>query len=251
MKYKVFLIVLVSLFATACVSNRPAKEEMSNEKRAELFLQMGGRYLEMDMLKTAKEKLESAEQLDSNNASVHNLLGVLYERLKQYSKASQQYELANTLDNDNASIKNNFGRFLCERGDTQAGMALLKGALAMPLNSRQWFAYTNLGRCELRSGNQDAAEQHFRLALQANKSYAPALVEMQKISYRLGKYMSARAFLERYLAVGKHSAETLWYAVQTERSLGNEKLVKAYRESLFRLFPGSKEAEQLKTAVQY
>jgi type IV pilus assembly protein PilF len=69
---------------------------------------------------------------------------------------------------------------------------------------------------------------------------------MQKISYREGKYMSARAFLERYLAVAKHRAKTLWYAVKTENALGNKVLADKYKTQLFTLFPASKETQQLK-----
>jgi len=248
--FKGLLIVLIALFVTACANNNSSKGSMSDEKMAELNMQMGGRYLEMGMLKTAMEKLQNAEELDPNNAEVHNLLGVLYERLKKFQQASEQYQLANKLDFDNAGIKNNYGRFLCDRGDYQSGRALLLEALAMPLNNRKWFANTNIGRCEIRQGKQVIAEQYFRQALQTNKSYAPALAEMQKISYRVGKYMSARAFSERYLSVAKHTSETLWYAVQTERALGNKALVNQYRETLFTLFPLSNEAKQLKTAVQ-
>lgn len=248
--FKRFLIALLTVFVTACVTNSPSKNSMSDEKKAELNMQMGGRYLEMGMLKTAKEKLQIAEQLDSDNAEIHNLLGVLYERLKQLQQARAHYQIANQLDVDNASIKNNYGRFLCERGDSQQGMSFLLAAIEMPLNNRKWFAYTNAGRCELRKGKQTLAEQYFRQALQINKSYAPALAEMQKISYRSGKSMSARAFLERYLAVAQHNAQTLWYAVQTERILGNKNLVEQYRETLFKLFPLSNEAKQLKTAIK-
>jgi len=244
-------VVLICLNINACVSNQGSKDRMSSDEKAELYLQMGVRYLELNKLKIAKEKLEASEQLDSNNAETHNTLGVLYERLQQFQKAREHFQYAEKLDSDNANIKNNYGRFLCDRGEYDAGTQLLKQALAMPLNNRKWFAYTNLGRCELKQGHQDQAESNLRQALQENKNYSPALFEMQKISYRLANYMSARAFLQRYLAGSNHNSETLWYAVQTERALGNKELADEYRENLFNLFPTSKEARQLKKAVNH
>lgn len=223
---------------------------MSREKRADLFLQMGARYLDMGLLQMAKERLEEGVRLDSSNAHIHNTLGVLYEKLKQYDAAEKEYQEAMDIEADDAGVINNYGRFLCERGDDEKGLQLLNKAIEMPLNSRKWFAYTNIGRCLLRKGQQAQAEVKFRQALQVNPSYAPALFEMQKISYRRGKYMSARAFLERYLAVSKHNPQSLWYAVQTERALGNKDLADDNREKLFNLFPASKEAQQLKTAIK-
>ncbi len=244
-------VVLICLLVNACAGNQGSKDYMSDEKKAALYLQMGVRYLEMDMLKPAKENLELAEQMDANNADTHNALGVLYERMKQYQKTRDQYQQALELDAENAEIKNNYGRYLCERGEYEKGVQLLTQALAMPLNNRKWFAYTNLGRCKLNQGDQQKAENFFRQALQENKAYTPALFEMQKISYRSGKYMSARAFMQRYLSSAKHNSESLWYAVQTERALGNKQTADEYRELLFKLFPASKEADQLKTAVQH
>ena len=222
------------------------KPPLTDEELAEVNLKLGVRYLSLNMLATAKEKLDTAYEYDSNNADVNNALGVLYERLDQDKQALEYYKDALSLDDDNATIKNNYGRFLCERGDYQTGMVLLKQALAMPLNNRKWFTYTNVGVCEVNHGSQQLAEDNFRQALQINRNYQPALLEMQKTSYRTGKYMSARAFLERYLAVANHTPETLWYAVQTERALGNQKLSEEYRDTMFRKFPTSKEAQQLK-----
>lgn len=247
---KYLVITLISIFISACVSTDKPKDSLSKEEEAKLYLQMGTRYLEMGMLKIAKQNLEAAEQIDSDNGDIHNSLGALYERLRLFPKAREQYQQSIALDPGNYGVKNNYGRFLCERGNYEAGMALLNEALQMPLNNRKWFGYTNIGRCELRNGKIMVAEQHFRNALQINKKFPPALFEMQKISYHSEKYLSARAFLERYLSVAKHNPETLWYAVQTERALGNKKLAEGYKDRLFSLFPTSKEAQQLDLLVK-
>ncbi len=241
---KYFSIILISILLGACV-NSNSKTSLTEAKEAKLYMDMGMRYLEMGMFRLAKENLELAESIDSGNANIHNSLGALYERLKLLPKAELQYQKAVALDVDNAGAKNNYGRFLCEREAYNEGIELLRDALALPLNNRQWFAYTNIGRCELLRGNNKLAEANLRKALQINPSFPPALFEMQKISYHAGKYMSARAFLERYLSIARHSSKTLWYAVQTERALGNGALVKKYRETLYNSFPASKEAQNL------
>ena len=223
---------------------------MSSKEKAALYLQMGVRYMELNMLKTAKENLDIALDLDTNNAEIYNALGVIYERLNQNAVARQNYQKALAIDGNNYRIKNNYGRFLCARNQYNEGIRLLNEALKMPLNNRKWFAYTNIGLCELKNAKPTLAETNFRKALQSNSQYSPALLEMQKISYGKGKFLSARAFLERYLAVTSHTPESLWYAVQTERALGNNALVEKYKEQLFRSFPLSAQAKQLKTAVK-
>ena len=223
---------------------------LTDEELAEVNLKLGVRYLDMNMLATAKDKLEEALDLDSNNAHIYNALGVLYENLQEQEMAKEYYKEAISLDGSDPSIKNNYGRFLCKKGEYQAGEEILNRALKMPFNTKKWLTLTNIGICEMKQGGkQKMAEENFRQALQINRSFSPALFEMQKISYRNGKFMSARAFLERYLAVARHTPETLWIAVQTERALGNQELSEEYRETLLGQFPASKEAQQLKSAI--
>lgn len=222
---------------------------MSTSEKANLNLQMGVRYLEMNMLEVAKEKLETAYTLDSRNPEILNALAIYYERMKNDDEAADYYESAINKAPDNYSIKNNYGRFLCERNRQEKGLSLLQESLDSPLNKRPWLALTNIGICRLQQKDVTQAEDHFRRALQANPEYPPALQEMMKISYNKQQYMSARAFLERYLAVAKHSPETLWYGFQTERALGNSQGADSYKEQLIMTFPTSTEANQVKSAI--
>lgn len=246
---KLIFICLIALFVNACVTNETPKDTLSDAEKSKMYMEMGVRYMQMNMLREAQGKLLLALDIDANNGATHDALGVLSERLGEKQKAKQYYQNAIRLDPDSSSIINNYGRFLCENGDVDAGLELLQQAAEKPLNNRKWFAYTNIAICQLKKGDEMLAEGNFRQALQENVNFSPALAEMQKISYKNNKYMSARAFLERYLAVAKHTAETLWYAVQTERALGNRNLAESYREKLFSSFPASKQTQQIKSAM--
>ena len=59
------LILLLSLFISACTNT---KDPLPKKEESILYMQMGVRYLEMGMLKIAKENLEMAVEVDSNNA---------------------------------------------------------------------------------------------------------------------------------------------------------------------------------------
>lgn len=225
------------------------KDSMSREEKAKLNLQMGIRYMELGMLDVAKEKLDLAVDLDSGNSETQNALAVYYERIKNYDEASTRYKEVLSRDPTNFSAKSNYGKLLCEQGNFEQGTQLLQEALDAPLNNRAWLSQTNMGLCLLKQNQEAKAEGFFRQALQGNGEYAPALQEMQKISYHNQQYLSARAFLERYLAVAKHSAETLWLAFQTERALGSSQTADDYKDQLLTLFPASKEALEIRSAT--
>jgi type IV pilus assembly protein PilF len=235
---------LLMLSLIACSTSSPKR---SSEEASAIHLQLGLRYLNLGRLSEAKSNLKKSLSLDSHNAEAHNALAVLSERLKQYDEAAEHYEDALNIDSGDLSALNNYGRFLCERGEYDKGMSHLKDALVNPLNDRLWLALTNAGRCESEKGNLFEAEAYFRQALQYQPNYAPVLLEMQKLSYKKGDYWAAKGFMERYLASSQHSSESLWYAYQTERALGNSAAANELKKQLFDKFPLSDEAKKIIT----
>lgn len=240
------VILLICVLAVMSVPGCGSTGSTRNkEESAEIHMQLGIRYLNMDKLSFAKEHLEKAHDLDSDNAEVLNALAFLYEKLKQPEEARELYEDAIDAAPEDYSIQNNLGRLLCEQGEYESGLNYLKQAVSSPYNNRLWLALTNAGRCELMQDHRNAAEAYLRQALQLQAFYAPALSEMQKIAYENGDYWSAKGFLDRYLSVGPHTAETLWYAYQTERALGHREAAEDYRKTLLETFPLSKEAKKI------
>ncbi len=243
------LVFIIILSTTACVSDG-GSSATSSEEKAITYLEMGVRYMEIGELKVAKENLEKALDEDSSNAEVHNAAAVLYERIRDPDAASSHYQTSLRLDAENPQIQNNYGRFLCEQGQLDEGLYYLEAAVAMPLNNRQWFALTNAGRCLLKKGEKRKAEQYFRQALQLQSDYAPALLEMLKIAYRSGQYLSAQGFLQRYqIAMSGHTPESLWYGMQIEGVLEHKALADQYRKRLLNDFPTSEEAKRIKHSV--
>lgn len=237
--------LLLAVLLTSCATNN-SKDEDS----ASVYLQLGVRYLDLNKLETAKENLQLALEKEPNNPQVHNALAFLYEKLNDYDQAQDHYKKALDKVPDDWGVQNNFGRFLCERGDHEQGMALLMKAISTQLNDRQWLALTNAGRCQLAMNKKQSAKAYFKQALMLNDAYAPALLEMQKISYQNGEYWVAKSYLQRYLSVASHTSGTLLFAVYTERALGNAELAKEYQNLLLDKFPLSDEAKQLKPGLQ-
>ncbi|WP_239649573.1 type IV pilus biogenesis/stability protein PilW [Methylocucumis oryzae] len=169
-------------------------EKKKDENSADIYVQLGIRYLNMNRLEVAKENLELALKEEPNNMQAHNALAFLFEKIEKYPEAEEQYDIALNLKPDDLGVQNNYGRFLCDRKKYDQGMALLTKAIANLLNDRPWLALTNAGICQLGLGQKQKAKAYFKQALNANASYAPALLEMQKFSYRSGEYWPAKAF---------------------------------------------------------
>lgn len=241
------VLALVLLVGCSSSSSRNSSESQVSSDR---YTQLGIEYLRMGKLQIALEKLLLALDEDSNNAEAHDAIAVLYEKIKQYPDARKHFEASIALQPDNAGTQNNFGRFLCDRGEYEEAFEYLQSAMKMPLNDKKWFSFTNAGRCELMRGKQAQAEAYFRMALEQQNNFAPALLELQRISYRQGNFLSAKAFLQRYLEVAEQTAGTLWIAIETEKALGNRVLAEQYRQLLLQNFSSSYEAKQVRAVEQ-
>jgi len=234
------IIMLLALIA-GCAS----WTEKKGEDPADIYLQLGIRYLNMNRLEAAKENLERALKEEPDNIQAHNALAFLYEKIEIVPKARTHYEAALKAAPDDLGVQNNFGRFLCEQKQFDKGMDLLNRAIANLLNDRQWLALTNAGICQLDLGQKQRAKAYLKQALLANDTYAPALLAMQKLSFQNGEYWPAKGYLQRYLSVAAHTAGSLWYGMQTEQALGNEGQAREYQNLLLEKFPLSNEAKKM------
>ena len=239
---------LLSISLTSCESifDHGVKQSES----ADIYLQLGVRYLDLNKLEIAKQNLLLALDKDPNNAQIQNAYAFLCEKLEDYPKAKEHYLMALGISPDAWSIQNNYGRFLCEQGDRQQGLEILKKAFATPLNDKPWIAITNAGRCQLDTQMQNNALSYFEKALFHNSNYAPALLEMQKLSFNAGDYGVAQTYFKRYLDVGAYTPASLWIAMETEFALGQSQMAHTYEEKLLEQFPLSKEAKQIRPVLQ-
>lgn len=244
-KRHAIIICLLSAIVIAC--SRLSAFEKHDQDAANINLQLGQHYLNMNMLDIAKERLELALKEDASNIQAHNTLAVLYNRIGQYDNAREEFDTALELAPDDLGVQNNFGQFLCDRAEFKQGMDLLNKAAFNPLNRQAWLALTNAGYCSIAMQQKAEAEMYFKQALQINESYAPALLAMQKISFQRADLWAAKGYWQRAIKVGEQSPDALWVALQTERALGSIELAKEYQRLLVEKFPLSKEAKQSKT----
>lgn len=239
-----FFIFAVFIGLTACATTEDKKSLEANA--ADIYFQLGVRYLNLNKLEVAKENLQRAIELDSKNAPALNALAFLNEKLGKIDDARGYYQTAISLTPEDLGVKNNYGRFLCEQGEAQKGMALLTQATNDKLNERPWLAMTNLGRCYMQLAQYQEAETYFLQALQLNQNYAPALLEMQKVNYQQGNFTAAKVYLNRYAQIVEHTPESLLIAAQIEGASGNAAMAKHYKMLILTKFPLSIEAKRLR-----
>jgi len=235
------LILSIVIFLAAC-SSAPEKPDDSARKAAETNTSLGRNYMDRGQYEVALEKLKKAVAYDRTFAPAHTLLAVLYETIGETEQAGQEYKLALKYDPDNGSVNNNYGAYLCTTGKGNDADKYFEAAISDPFYSTPEIALSNAGSCALNRGDLDKAETFLRQSLEFDNQLGASLLPMAQISYLRGEYLRARAFLQRYQALGVMNEESLFLGYQIETALGDRTSADKYRLELQNRYPNSTQA---------
>ncbi len=246
--HQLISIICISLLLVACgptYTRQSISPSTRSNAVAEANLNLGIEYMKRGHYEKALEKLKRAEIADPGYSATQNALGLLYQRLGELGQAEQYFKRAISLNPGDYLTLNNYGLFLCQSGRyAEAEETLLKAA-NNPLYETPEIAISNAGTCALQNERPDVAEGYFRDALKRNPRIPAALIQMSELSYKQGKFLQARGYLQRYLAVASHTPKTLWLGINIEQVLGDKNTLASYEILLKNKFPDSEETRLL------
>ena len=237
-------LVILAIFFGGCTNSNNVTTPKP-ERAAEINLELGIEHLRKGNLQQAKDKIDRALEQNPRYGRAHLVAGMLYNRLGDQSKAESHFERAVSLEPKNPEFKNNYAVYLCQQKKYERGQKIALEAAADPLYKTPEVAFLNAGNCALQAGNMKDAEVSLRKALDVKPRFSEALFQMADLEYRQTEYMSARAFLERYLEVGRTSPDTLWLGVRIERGLGNNAQAQHYAQRLKSEYPSAAQTKEL------
>lgn len=235
------------LFVSLCVLAVPAFAQSGKDRdeAAAVNTELALAYMRQDDLASARDKIEKALEQNPRTAKTQMTAGFIYDRLKDQRKARSHFEQAVRLGKDDPDVLNNAAAYFCRTGEYKRGEQYLIQAADSALNRSPDVAWSNAGRCAKADGRAKDAEQHYRKALALNPKQPEALVQLAEIALGNGNGLQARAFLERYAAVGPVTASTLMLGHRIETSLGDTEQARRYALRIKDEFPTSAEASQL------
>ena len=228
-------LALLALLLVGCATTPSAVQDA---RRAALAnVELGVAYYREGRLQLAMENLRRAVDLDPTLPEAHAAIAMLYARLGEVDPAERHYRRALSLAPKDPRVHNNFGQFLCQQQRLEEADRHFRQAVADPLYETPEAAYTNAGICALRIPDPRRAEDYFRLALERNPFYPLALLQMLRLSHDQGDFLRARAYLQRFQQVSRHTAESLWLGIRIEDALGDKNAVASYGLALRNHFP--------------
>lgn len=251
MKQFIRIILIITITGlSACTS----KEEMVVDKKVSepdlkqasaLNVQLAIGYIDREQLGIAQEKLDKAIEQDPQSIDAYTTMAYLKRKVNELEQAEKYYLEALDIKSTDPNIHNNYGGLLCQMGRYDDALKEIRRAYEDPFYETPYLAYANAGTCLLDKGDYKEAEKMLRKALRDQPNYAGALISMAEIGVKTEKYLMARAYIQRYHAVARPTAESLWLQIQSEKALGAEEHYLKYARRLLKDFPDSDEAGML------
>ncbi len=246
---KLIISAALSLFLIgACVTTTTGSitEPVRNdEDAAELNYQLGARYYNAGNYQLARDRLLLAIDIDPRMAVAYTTLALTYEALDNERLAREAYESAVKVAPKDFQVQNSYAVFLCRQRDYEQSQKFFARAASHPHNDDSEQTLTNAGICMMQKPDEAAAEAFFRSALERKSSYGEALLQLCLLKFRNEDYLSARAFLQRYMATNQITAGVLLLASRIEDNLDNDRGRREFEDRLIRDFPTSDEARKV------
>ena len=239
---QVLIIVSMSFLLLACASTQ---EQKKNHKIAVSNVRLGVGYLQQGKVDAALEKIKRALEVEPDYPEAHSSIALVYQQLGENEKAEEHYKTALEFLPEDGIINNNYATLLCNVGKPlEAEPHFLKA-----INNRRYRtpaqALENLGSCLMQVPDLDKAEKYLRQALRLNPKLPGALLQMVRVGLERKRYMSSRAYLQRYQEVARMNPQSLMLGIQVEKKLGDNKAVVDFESQLRRDFPDSSETRKL------
>ncbi|HET8900194.1 MAG TPA: type IV pilus biogenesis/stability protein PilW [Rhodanobacteraceae bacterium] len=263
MSLKFLAVALCASVLAGCVTTRhssmePAAtageqpRESAQDQRtdaARVHTELGQRYMQRGQLEMALDKLKTALEFDPDYVPANTVIAVLYERIGKLQLAEKYYRIAQKIEPDKGPANNNLGQFLCKIGRIDESIKYFNQAVADPFYKTPTAALLNEGTCLLKANRPSQATEPLRHALALRPDSPEALYLMASALTEQKDYFHARAFIQRFEASGRPSADALLLAYRIETGLGDADVAQQYAKRLRNEFPDSEQTRSLSSRV--
>ncbi len=200
---------LILLLATATLvgcasSGGPARASNNSETPAPssplyplTLMRQGSVLLQQGRYDEALKRFEKARDLQPENATVYNMIGLCHLRKGELSQALSAFDRALELVPTFSDALNNRGMTYLAMGQYRMAEVDFLAVLADTTYPHRKEVYYNLGMTEFGKGDLGAAEENFRKAAAPPRPVFEALLRLAEVMEKQGRLDEAEAVLDQ------------------------------------------------------
>lgn len=237
------VLLAVSLLS-ACVTTTETvfTEKASPEKALERRVELARNYVGERDWENAKRNLKLANEIDPNNAEVHEAFALVYQSTGEFELAEESFQKAIALDKGFSRARNNYAAFLFSQERYEEAEAQLEVVVRDTLYQGRPRAFVNLGLCRRQLFDNQGAEEAFVRVLTMDRTNRIALLELADIRFEAGDLENAGRYYDTYRSVVRtQSARGLWLGIRIARETGDRNAEGSYVLALSNMYPDSAE----------
>lgn len=230
---------------------RPGSEtDVANPLYPFTLMRQGSVLLQQGRFNDALKSFEKAAQLQPENATTHNMVGLCYLKLEQYDKALAAFNKALDLVPSFSDARNNRGATYLAMKQYHLAEVDFLAVLGDPTYPHRWDVYYNLGMTYLDRGQLGAAIENFRRAAYASAPVFEAFLRLAEIAERQGKTDSAIDTLEQAHLKFPDRSEATFRLGKLLMNNGRKDEARKYLQEVAESDPGSKLAGEARKLLE-
>lgn len=248
-RFSIFVLTL-GLISQALIGCSTISPE--DEKKSHLLLKMGISQMEAGDYPNALRNLIQAAEINPQDASIQNNLGLAYFFRQRYDLAEQHLRRAIALQPDYTEAKNNLGRSLIELNKPSEAVAVLQNALNDLTYPKPARIHLNLGMAYFKARQFDEARAQLRKALEYGPDNCLAQTFLGRSFYETKDYRQATQILDRAVGFCKISQfdEPHYYSALAYYQLGEKQKAESRLEEVIQFYSQGKYSEQAKSMLE-
>ncbi len=161
------------------------------------LMRQGSVLLQQGRYDEALKRFEKARELQPENATVYNMIGLCHLRKGELSQALSAFDKALELVPTFSDALNNRGMVYLAMGQYHMAEVDFLAVLADGTYPHRKEVYYNLGMTEFAKGELGAAEENFRKAAAPPKPVFEALLRLAEVAQKQGRLEDAEAILDQ------------------------------------------------------
>ena len=208
--------------------NTARAEKATADERAGIRTQFAAEYFKRRQFGVAIEEAQKAIAINPAYAPAYGMLALVYMDLQEDAKARDNFNHAVEYAPNDPDIRHNYGYFLCDRGQYQAGVAEYMAALRNPTYQMPVKTLIAAGICSEKGGRDEDARAHYERALRFQPDDVTARYRLASLLLKQGQLPQARIHALELARQKDPRSDVLWLALRIERMLGNTEAERNY-----------------------
>ncbi len=252
--FSAFILVLVTLFATGCVTTTDSRfsQEANKQEAVANYVKLATAYIGQGNFDRARHHLDRALEISPDSPAARAAMGLVLNAEGEDELAEASFKRAISKDEGYTRGRVYYGAFLYGQGRIEEARDQFQAAARDTDYKDRGSVFFNLGMTQERLGDLESAATSYRRSVELSRSDARSLLSLSRVLLEQGKYDAAAHYYDRLMGAMqrnqnlRHSPESLLLGIRIARHRNDQNREASLVLQLKNNYPESVEYQQYK-----